>query len=466
MKKVLSTVAALGLVAGMATAAQALEFSVSGYYFVEGTHMSSADGTGVVTTVDADKVAGIDTGVNVTGLTSGVTLDDEAPNDDYWNHEFVIKPVMKVNDKIAMKSKIYLAADKFGNDSATIAPTDNDLAVANGGNVTVHHLYMEYMSPIGMLRVGRTSAGLWQGDFLSSDGYGNRIMYFPNWLPENIGGCVFIQKVNENDSRAGNDLVDADTDLYEVSAWYKTKDLKVALGYDFWDMNQAAASDYTRHRIKGYYNQNMGNIYAEMEFSYDWGTMDWDAAGVKDTDIDTFAIMADVGMTMDKLDVGMMFIYASGDDDATDNDNESAMGHVYGSLGEQFQPYTILTGRHTGMLSNDFNGTNADMAFHGIMSLGVHADFAVTDKLSLHTAVAYAMADTDEVATGIEIDDEYGWEIDLGASYKLMDNLTYSADFGYLMAGDFFKGYEIAGVGPFGDAEDVYVLNHRLTMEF
>ncbi|PLX48914.1 MAG: hypothetical protein C0613_09310 [Desulfobulbaceae bacterium] len=469
MKKVLSTVAALGLVAGMATAAQALEFSVSGYYFVEGTHMSSADGYGVVPTVDSDKVAGLDTGVNATGLglrditrlNKGTTMDDEAPNDDYWNHEFVIKPVMKVNDKIVMKSKIYLAADKFGQNDAGATALDQ-----NGTEITVHHLFMEYKSPIGMVRVGRTSAGLWQGDFLSTDANGNRIMYFPNWLPENIGGYVFIQKVNENDSVAGNDLVDADTDLYEMSAWYKTKDLKIALGYDFWDMNQAATSDYTRHRIKGYYNQNMGNIYAEMEFSYDWGTMDWDAAGVDDTDIDTFAIMADVGMTMDKLDMGMMFIYASGDDDATDNDNESAMGHVYGSLGEQFQPYTVLTGRHTGMLSNDFNGANADMAFHGIMSLGVHADFAVTDKLSLHTAVAYAMADTDELATGIEIDDEYGWEIDLGASYKLMDNLTYSVDFGYLMAGDFFEGYEVAGLGPFGEAEDVYVLNHRLAMEF
>lgn len=449
MKKVLSTVAALGLVAGMATAAQALEFNVSGYYFVEGTHMSSADGTGVVTTVENTAFS---------GLTNGVTTDDEAPNDDYWNHEFVIKPVMKVNDKIVMKSKIYLAMDKFGQNDATA------VRAGNGEEIEVHHLYMEYMSPIGKLRVGRTSAGLWQGDFLSSDSNGNRIMYFPNWLPENVGGCVFIQKVNENDSVAGNDLVDADTDLYEMSAWYKTKDLKIALGYDFWDMNQAATSDYTRNRIKGYYNQNMGNIYAEMEFSYDWGTMDWDAAGVDDTDIDTFAIMADVGMTMDKLDMGMMFFYASGDDDNTDSDNESAMGHVYGGLGEQFQPYTILTGRHTGMLSQDFNGANANMAMAGVMSLGVHADFAVTDKLSLHSAVAYAQADIDEF-NGNDFDEEYGWEIDLGASYKLMDNLTYSVDFGYLMAGDFFEGYDNV-LNTTSDAEDVYVLNHRLAMEF
>ncbi|MEN8258882.1 MAG: porin, partial [Thermodesulfobacteriota bacterium] len=387
-------------------------------------------------------------------------------NDDYWYHEFIIKPVMKVNDKIVMKSKIYLADDKFGS-----AKDGHDLEVDDGGNVKVHHLYMEYMSPIGKLRVGRTSAGLWQGSFLSTDSYANRIMYFPNFLPKPLGACIFTQKSAEKDSLDPNNVVDQDSDLYEASVWYKTKDLRVALGYDFWDFNQVTTADSTRQRIKGYYNQNMGNVYTEMEFSYDWGTVDSDTAGVDDVDTDTFAIMADVGMTMDKLDVGLMFFYASGDGDSTDNDNESAMFHVYGGLGEQFQPYQVLTGRHTGMLSNDVNGINADMAFHGIMSLGVHADFAVTDKLSLHTAIAYALADTDEwtfdpLFPTLEIDDEYGWEIDLGVSYALLDNLTYSVDFGYLMTGDFFEGYQFAGVGPFGDTEDVYVLNHKLAMEF
>ncbi|MBU0682353.1 MAG: hypothetical protein KKD73_13130 [Proteobacteria bacterium] len=450
MKKILSTVAALGLVAGMATAAQALEFSVSGYYFVEGAHLSSGDGNGVVTTVE-------DSGLS--GLTDGVTTDKEVGNDDYYMHEFVIRPVMKVNDKVVMKAKVYLATDKFGDD-ATGSAFGND-----GDSINFHHLFMEYTSPIGMLRVGRTSAGLWQGDFLSSDANANRIMYFPNFLPKPLGACVFIQKSAENDSAAGNSSVDEDSDLYEASAWYKTKDLVAALAYDYYDFNQTTTADSSRHRIKGYYNQNFSNIYAEMEFSYDWGTIDSDTVGVADQDVDTFALMADVGMTISKLDVGMLFFYASGDDDNTDTDRESAMGYVYTTgLGEQFQPYQILTGRHTGMLSTDVVNSNNNMEMAGVMSLGVHADFAVTDKINLHTAVAYAQADVDEF-NGVDIDEEYGWEIDLGASYKLMDNLTYSVDFGYLMAGDFFKGYDIVANAT-TDAEDVYVLNHRLSMEF
>jgi hypothetical protein len=414
MKKILSAVAALGLVAGVASTASALEFNVSGHYFLEGVYLSSGDGSGLVLN------------------------DDTIGNDAFWRHEFKIKPTMKVNDKITVKSTIYLAENAWGTDD-----TDTD----DGNNINVHQIYMEYMSPVGKVRMGRTSAGLWQGDFLSSDSHANRLMYFPNMLPENWGACLFLQKSAEND---GEDTdVDADHDLYEASAWYKTKDMVVALGYDYFRNAAAATQLSTKHRVKGYYNQNFSKMYAEVEFQYETGEVDNDVA--PDTDRETLGLMADVGMNMDKLDVGMMFIYGSGDDDGTDNDVENL-----GALGEQFQPYNILTGATTGMMSQDFNGTNGSMTTAGIVSLGVHANFAVSDKLSLNSALAYAQAESERATA---LDDEYGWEIDLGMSYALLDNLTYQMDFGYLMTGDFFETAT-------ADAEDVYVLTHRLTMEF
>ena len=432
MKKILSAVAALGLVAGVASTASALEFNVSGYYFVEGVHLSAGDGSGVVT-------------------------DNETGNDSYWRHEFVIKPTMTVNDKIVVKSKIYLAANEWG---AT------DLATADGGNVDVYHMFMEYMSPVGKIRAGRTSAGMWQGDFMSNDSHANRLMFFPNFMPENVGACVFTQKSIETDG--GDTDVDTDSDVYEASVWYKTKDMVVALGYDYFrdatDAGTAATtvvtpigpivtpavpgSIVTKHRIKGYYNQTFTDMYAEVEFQYDDGETDEDSG--TDSDLTTLAVMADVGMKCDKLDIGMMFIYGSGDDDATDNDTENV-----GQLGEQFQPYNVLTGATTGMMSNDFSGTDSDMTTAGIISLGLHADYAVSDVLSLNSAIVYAEAA--DARTGV--DDEYGWEVDLGVAYKLMNNLTYQVDFGYLAAGDFFEDVK-------GEDDSIYTLTHRLTMEF
>ncbi len=423
MKKILSAVAALGLIAGVATSASALEFSISGEYFLEGVHLSSGDYWGVS------------------------LWDDDEGAHNYWRHEFVIKPVMKVNDKITVKSKIYLAGGH--NVDGEWADTGDD------DEIEVHHLYMEYMSPIGKVRVGRTSAGLWMGDFLSNDLNANRIMYFPNFMPENMGACIFTQKIAESD--AGNGVADQDYDLYEAGAWYKTKDLMIAGAVDYFRDARTSTSTKNQYRLKGYYNQQFDSIYAEVEFAYDFGEFDNDSSD--DTDISTFALMADVGMKAGKLDIGTMFIYASGDDDSSDDErNDSLWAAGDHGLGEQFQPLNILTGAHTGMLVEDYTDDYSTMTTAGVVALIVHADFAVSDKLSLHSALGYAQAE----AELDNWDDEYGWEVDLGVAYKLMDNLTYQVDFGYLVTGDFFEGDS----GSWGDTDDVYILTHKLTMEF
>ena len=57
--------------------------------------------------------------------------------------------------------------------------------------------------------------------------------------------------------------------------------------------------------------------------------------------------------------------------------------------------------------------------------------------------------------------DKYGTEIDLTASYKIYDNLTYSAGFGYLFTGDYFKGYDGSV-----SVKDNYILTHKLMLNF
>lgn len=444
MKKILSAVMALGLVAGVAATASAVEFKISGHYFVEGVYMSSGDDDGLVLN------------------------DDNQGNNSYWRHEFKIRPVMKVNDKIVMKSAIYLAnSDIVTDGSDGIWGSQDDSKVDNGDTISVQHLFMEYMSPYGKLRVGRTSAGLWQGDFLSSDVHANRLMFFPNFLGENIGGCVFLQKTKEGDKYTTD--VDGDSDVYEVAVWYKTQGMIASLGYDYirdadFSNTPPPGSAYngqqaTIHRLKGYYNQSFSSVYIEMEVQYQTGDFDVDStanvgAGVgQDVDVENLGFMVDLGVYKGKLDVGMMFIYGSGDEDGrADGDLESL-----GMLGEQFQPYNILTGANTGMMVTDVNGANANMTQAGIISLGVHATYAVSDLLSVNSALAYAQAESEQIGW----EDEYGWEIDLGMSYSLMDNLAYQVDFGYLMTGDFFEE-GVAGA----DTEDVYSLTHRLTMEF
>ena len=109
------------------------------------------------------------------------------------------------------------------------------------------------------------------------------------------------------------------------------------------------------------------------------------------------------------------------------------------------------------MLNSDEYAQNATMSSAGVHCIGIHTDYKVSDQLSLHGALAYAEADEEPN----NIDSEYGWEVDLGAKYKLLDNLTYEVRAAYFGADDFFDD-----TGDVDESEDLYLLSHHLTMTF
>lgn len=431
MKKYVSVIAAFSLVAGVAGAASALEFTMSGRYMLEGYYLDNADGQGFN------------------------PYDDELSSDAAWVHTFQVKPTMQVNDKIKFKADIRLAKDQDWG-------SQDDLGTSDGGNVNVKKLYMEYASPIGKIRMGRTPAGAWAGDFLSSGGHADRIMWWPGFVAKPLSFYVFLQKSTEGDWYDGDS--DSDNDLYEAGLDYKAENMLLKIGYDYYDYaskndDPVLANRYevNRHRIKGYGDMTFGSIYLETEFSYDWGDIDYDV-NANDEDIDTFAFMVDVGTRMDKLDVGLMYFYASGDDDPSDDDNNAALdGWAHDGIGDDFNPYYILTGDHTGMLGSDEYPDDRNMAAAGVHCIGMYSNYLVTEKLTLRGALAYAMADRELD----DVDDEYGWEIDLGATYKLLDNLSYELRAGYFDTGDFFEDMDAAS-----DADDLLLLSHHLTLTF
>lgn len=88
----------------------------------------------------------------------------------------------------------------------------------------------------------------------------------------------------------------------------------------------------------------------------------------------------------------------------------------------------------------------------------VYAGWNVTPKLRLEAA--YGAATADETPTGF-VDDSYGSEFDIYATYKIYDNLSYMIGFGYWWVGDYSKG-----TGATNVVGDNYVLMHKLTLTF
>ena len=420
MKKVLATVAALGLVAGVATTASALDLSVTGVYNVSGTTFSNALGGGVAPT----------------GATEG--------SDSWYEHTFKFLPTLKVNDKVTMKADIRFAkANVWGNDGNDAAAAD-DLNTADGGNFNVHKIYMEYMSPVGKIRVGRTPGGAWGTAFLDSAGNANRIMWWPSMVSGPWSLMVMTQKSTESDYNTAGSA--SDTDLYKASLGHKSANGKAAIAYNH-TVEQEAGTVISKIEVLAHYKIAGNNVVIEGAhlFGEDTATVDFDAN----------ALLVHVDRQFGDLNIGGAYVYASGDDAGSATENETYMGTT--GLGKDFEPLYIMTGDGMGVLNGDGVVANAGMVDDGVHALGLFAKYKVSDKLTLNAAIATAMAD--EEAAGQ--DDSYGTEYDLGGAYKLLDNLTYEVHLGYLDTGDYFQGGNSAV-----ELNNITILAHALTMTF
>jgi len=457
MKKVLFTVAALGLAAGIATSASALELKVKGDYTVDGFYIDNAAGAAAY---DGDGSNGLQL---ASDYTSPLLADVETNSDAWLQHMFNIEAEMIVNDKISMMSRVRLV------DWGSVWGAQDDTDVNNGHNMSVERLWMVYKSPVGIWEIGRRPAGAWGLSFIDSAGAGDRIFWKSGKLfGEAFSTYAFFQKLVEGEAYFG-ETDDMDSDYYEVAASMKGGWGTATLAYglkladasnvDIWDANTITAYGFetTANRFKGVGQFKFGgNMGLDTEFDYIWGEKDFTNNIKKDLDISQLAFIADFNATFDAFTGHAMYFYTSGDDNAADTDLEN----YYGTGGD-FEPLYILTGVFGNILSNDQTsaaGSFGDAAKKaGSNAFILTGDFAASQDLTLHAGFGYAMADKE--LTGW--DDDYGMEYNVGAAYKLVDNLVYAVHLGYLDTGDFFK------MGTkYKDTNAIFLASHHLTMSF
>jgi len=483
MKKVLATVAALGLVLGVTATALALDkpgrateveattaprvaqptapgvslWSVSGQWVLAGAYLQ--DGL---------------------GLPGGADVFDASDgNDAFYIYSFKILPVLQINDKISVKGEIRFDDRRvFGTTTADAAERDADFK----------HVYMEWMSPWGKTRFGRTPAGAWAGQFMNTSGQGDRLMWWTNFMPENWGMLVFTQKVKESDAMGStlydangdwdpniNDQSDGDVDGYYIDLSYKA-DIGKTIGA-LWIARTAdsffdEALTTTQFRLFGDYTFDSFNI--NYELNYDFGDGAPQGAATSNSDRSAYGLEIDASFKSNDWTFGGLFFVMSGDDDLTDGDS-NAMFLPAAGVGKDYNPYQIMTGDYMNLLNCDNplsigagnGGCNVAMfpgqidpadagLSSGVWSLGAYTKFAMSAKLSLSGEIGYFAA-TDALP-GWE--NEMGWEIGAGLNYKLYDNLTYNAHFSYLATGDFFKTDDNSST------DDVFLAAHALSMKF
>jgi hypothetical protein len=79
--------------------------------------------------------------------------------------------------------------------------------------------------------------------------------------------------------------------------------------------------------------------------------------------------------------------------------------------------------------------------------------------LNIMASVSYANADKKPSSTWLYND--YGYEVDLTATYKITNNLSYMLGAGYLFTGKYYKG-----TGESNQVNNDYLLINKLTLTF
>ena len=492
MKKILVASAALGLGLGLAASVASAEmsFSATGKYEAQGFYVSegsdSAQGMQVAPFDKMVRWSEVDDATNCSGafITAGSDQQGycgtgyDSNVNDMWHHSLYIFPKLQVNDNIALNSEIRMIdRDVWGSNQAT-GPINN----AAYENMRLRLLWMDYMSPVGKWQVGRILGGGWGSKFLDTTGNRDRIKWYPSFMPENFGMLLLYQKSLEQDAFNGG------TDEADAASYYAGLTWKADFGQSdiaFWHSRydkDAGDFDNTELWLNANYKFGGFNVLSELN----WAIQGEDASGA---DVSGLGFMADVNTQLEAFTLGGLFFYLQGDMDFDDK-NKGYIGR--NGVGNDYNPFAIATGDYMGLLNGDKNGylgaitsvlgipgdpfevnelSGGGQGNPGAMAIAAYAMFQLNEKLSLNGAVGNIWAD--EAPSGI--DKNMGLEFDLGLSYKLLDNLTYSATFAYWAPGDMFDDLaviagEIASAAAGEDVatgtNNVYLLLHNITMTF
>jgi len=466
MKKILFTVAALGLGIGLAASVASAEmsFSAKGKYEVQGFYVSEGSDSGQgmqvgiykgvnkVTWTQVDPLCEEDCELEPT-LTAGKT---EA--NDMWHHSLYVFPTLQVNDNIALKSEIRMIdRDVWGSNTAT-----GNINTASEENMRLRLLWMDYMSPVGTFSVGRILGGGWGSKFLDTTGNRDRIKWATNFMPEPFGLTFIYQKGSEKDAFTGS------SDEMDVASYYAGLSHKADFGntdFAVWHNRiDKDAGDYDNTELWFNAAWNFGAFNVGSEINYGFGD---DSFG---NDISSLGAMVDVSTKMDAFTIGGLFIYLQGDMDDKESKNNGYIGRA--GVGNDYNPFAIATGDYMGLLNADKNGylsavlgtglptMDGNGSNPGMIAAALYAGFQASEKLGFNGAAGYIWAD--DKPSGM--DSAIGWEVDLGLSYKLLDNLTYSATAAYMEPGDMID--DVASAIGASDTNSVYLLLHNLTMTF
>jgi len=448
MKRFWLALLAATLVAGFVVSASAMDVKFSGSYYVLGAH---ADNWGLNDDEDTDYAS------------YGQRLR--------LGTEFKIAEGLTLNTRFDALEGRWGQFGTYGQETSRHTGEDDD-------NISFDRAWVTFVAPFGgKFDVGRMNASSWGTVFGNNEFDADMINYRWNSGPWELG--LKAEKIAEEWGDFANPEADSDRDNYH--AWVKYKWNSGIAGFKVVYTNDSSGTDAVTatgadagykakyFTLQPYAQATFGPVFVEAEVNYIYGDYrDWED-GVDNEDADYRAWNAYVHAKADiqNFYVGGLYAYVSGQDPDDDDYTVGSTG------GRSWNPNLILWNEFTNKWAGPLgyvNGANpgaiGGQAMTNAHLFQLYAGVKPAPKWDIKAAVSYAMADEESNnvygANSVAYDDdEYGWETDLTASYKIYDNLTYTVGFGYLWAGDYWKAADIDN-----GVDDTYLVMHRLDLVF
>ena len=445
MKKFLVVLLSLGLLVAFGATASAADVTFGGSYYVVGVYNDNAN----------------------------LTASDAGNSRAFFYQRLRLMPVFKIAEGLTLTTRFDVMEKQWGQTnwkSTAAVDGDNTNSRRNPGgtqkaqeNIEWERGYVTFKTAIGQFDVGYQIAAAWGTVFADNEDTKPRIKFATQ------AGPLTLLAIFEKRFEADASLVpgyygkaDADSDNYYLAAVYAFKGGNAGLlyGYIFNNTTRLAATPNRMqlHLLAPYVKATFGPVYVEGEVNYWFGKqVAYDnVAGATDQKRDGWSAYALAKVNMGPAYFGGQVGWSAGWD-GTGNTMKTG-----GGGGSDWNPALILMNDELATWSGTSSGTqigaNASNSGKANMLLwNVFGGFNPSPTMNLE--MAFTSAAADKVAA--HWDKEMGMEVDVKASYKIYDNLTYMVGAGYLWTGDYFKkGVSTASIG------NDYILMNRLTLSF
>jgi hypothetical protein len=455
MRKVWIGLVLIGLIMAFALPVSAADVKFSGSYVAQGYY-------------DNNRALLANGGASVSNIWQRLRVQTD----------FKVQEGLMLTTRFDALEKIWGAPRSTTVTSTSLAGNDQE-----SENIKFTHAFVTLNVPggFGELRVGYMTQGTWGtafGDTGEQD-YGMRVKW--DWT---TGSFFWGARWDKTEGKKGYSstgpagnvgvstyAVDNDSEKYSVLAGYRWNKGDAGLQITYYLDTSTDVSPTTGYKAKywlfqPYARAAFGIVYVETEFGFYTGNR-------KEYNIENGTTQQNQeytgwrGYIMASVDlapayVGALAFYAAGDDLGTATKYEGGV-----KIGTDFTPCLILfnydLGRWNGLLGGQ-NGLSATVfpAYNNdnVMAGQIFAGIKPIPKLDVKASYTVAQADK-AAATSNWQSTAIGSELDLTATYKIYDNLSYMVGFGYLWAGDWFKGTN-AGAAIGND----YLLTHKLTLSF